>query len=51
VFMVSLRAFVVIAQMSEAKAAENRAAINLALQQLESFFLLERRLWPAERGK
>jgi len=40
-----------LADLSESTAARNREAINLALQRLESFFLLELRLWPAERGK
>ena len=35
----------------EATAAGNRAAIDLALQRLESLISFELRLWPTERGR
>jgi hypothetical protein len=40
-----------IAVENEATAARNCAAIDLALQRLESLFSIQLRLWPTERGK
>ena len=40
-----------IAAENEATAARNRAAIDLALQRLESLISIQLRLWPTERGK
>jgi hypothetical protein len=36
---------------SEATAAQNRAAVDVALQRLESLISIQSRLWPSERGK
>ena len=36
---------------NEATAARNRAAIDLALERLESLISFELRLWPTERGR
>ena len=36
---------------NEATAARNRAAIDLALERLESLISIELRLWPTERGR